>query len=58
MGARLNAELARLDEAAGAPYALHVSVGAAAYREGIETLQDFIREADRELYEAKAARAA
>lgn len=58
MGARLNAELARLDEAAGAPYALHVSVGAAVYREGIETLQDFIREADRELYEAKAARAA
>ena len=54
--ARLNAELARLGEEAYAPYEMRVSVGGAPYGSGICTLQDFIRAADKELYQAKANR--
>lgn len=54
--ALLNAELGQLNEEAQAPYEMRVSVGGARYESGIRTLQDFIRAADRELYEAKAKR--
>lgn len=53
---RLNAELARLNKEAGAAYTMRTSVGAAAYEDGIHTLQDFIRAADQQLYQVKAAR--
>lgn len=53
---RLNAELARLGEEAHASYEMRVSVGGAPYGSGICTLQDFIRAADKELYQAKANR--
>ena len=53
---RLNAELARVGEEAYAPYEMRVSVGGAPYGSGICTLQDFIRAADKELYQAKANR--
>ena len=56
VGARLNAVLERLNQEAHAGYAMQVSIGAAPQVEGICTLQDFIRAADKELYQVKAAR--
>ena len=57
VSARLNDELARLNEEAGVDYEMRVSVGGAPYKSGICTLQDFVRAADRQLYEVKARRA-
>lgn len=54
--AYLNAELAKLGEAERTEYTMRVSVGAAQYSEDIRTLQDFVHEADKELYQVKAAR--
>lgn len=35
---------------------MRVSVGSAAYTEGVRTLQDLVHLADKELYQVKAAR--
>lgn len=53
---RLNTEIARIGKREQAGYAMQVSVGAASYSDKILTLQDFIHEADKELYRVKAAR--
>ncbi len=52
----LNEQLAQENEAAGAPYFLHLSIGYAAYTSEMKTIPDFIHEADKMLYEVKRAR--
>ena len=54
----LNQVLADDNEAAGAPYYLHLSIGYALYTEQMKTIPDFIHEADQMLYEVKRARKA
>ncbi len=52
----LNAELAAETAAAKSPYRLHLSIGYAAYSENMQSIPDFIAEADKMLYEVKRAR--
>lgn len=52
----LNEQLAQENEAAGAPYFLHLSIGYAMYTDEMKTIPDFIQEADKMLYEVKRAR--
>ncbi len=52
----LNEQLAQENEAAGAPYFLHLSIGYAVYTDEMKTIPDFIHEADKMLYEVKRAR--
>lgn len=52
----LNAELARLNAEAKAPYPMKASVGCAKCTDEIRTLQDFIRAADKQLYLVKQTR--
>lgn len=53
---RLNAAIAQISQREQVPYPIKVSVGAAQYTDEIYTLQDFIHQADQELYQAKATR--
>lgn len=52
----LNQVLYEENKAAGASYYLHLSIGYAVYNEQMQTIPDFIHEADKMLYEVKRAR--
>ncbi len=58
IGAYLNAELAQGNAGEPTEYSMRVSVGSAAYTEGVRTLQDLVHLADKELYQVKATRSA
>ncbi len=54
----LNEVLAKENQATNPAYVLHLSIGYAAHRKDIQTIPDFIQEADKMLYEIKKARKA